>query len=72
MLVVSAFFMFDIKVLEAIPSEIFFIKLFIFYIIPKVFGTFPFVKGEGELIIAVCVVGEPTVMMVPYTSAERT
>ena len=37
----------------------------IFYLIPKVFGTLPFVNGLGLSILAVCVVGEPTVMICP-------
>lgn len=37
----------------------------IFYLIPKVFGTFPLVNGLGLSILAVCVVGEPTVMICP-------
>ena len=37
----------------------------IFYLIPKVFGTLPFVNGLGLSILAVCTVGEPTVMTCP-------
>ena len=37
----------------------------IFYLIPKVFGTFPLVNGLGLSILAVCVVGEPTVIICP-------
>ena len=37
----------------------------IFYLIPKVFGTLPFVNGLGLSILAVCIVGEPIVMICP-------
>ena len=39
--------------------------ILIFYLIPKVFGTLPFVNGLGLSILAVCTVGEPTVMIWP-------
>ena len=37
----------------------------IFYLIPKVFGTLPLVNGLGLSILAVCVVGEPIVIICP-------
>ena len=42
------------------------------YLIPSELGIVPFVKGVGELIVAYCVVGLPTVMMLPYIVADLT
>lgn len=53
-------------------TVILFQKLLERYFIPKLFGTLPFVNGDGEFILAVCVVGEPTVIIVPFIDAFLT